>query len=105
MDFESSDDQRLLLESVSRMLADNYSFAQRKTHLAAPEGWSTAIWSQFAELGLLGLPFAEQYGGYGGGPQETMLVMQAFGRVLVVEPYFPTVILGGAAIKIGRAHV
>ena len=98
MDFESSDDQRLLLESVSRMLADNYSFAQRKTHLAAPEGWSTAIWSQFAELGLLGLPFAEQYGGYGGGPQETMLVMQAFGRVLVVEPYFPTVILGGTGI-------
>jgi pimeloyl-CoA dehydrogenase small subunit len=98
MDFEPSDDQRLLLESVSRMLADNYSFAQRKTYIAAPEGWSTAIWSQFAELGLLGLPFPEQYGGYGGGPQETMLVMQAFGRVLVVEPYFPTVILGGTAI-------
>ena len=98
MDFEPSDDQRLLIESVSRMLADNYSFAQRKTYVAAPEGWSTAMWSQFAELGLLGLPFPEQYGGYGGGPQETMLVMQAFGRVLVVEPYFPTVILGGAAI-------
>ena len=98
MDFEPSDDQRLLLESVSRMLADNYSFAQRKTYIAAPEGWSTAIWSQFAELGLLGLPFPEQYGGYGGGAQEVMLVMQAFGRVLVVEPYFPTVILGGTAI-------
>ena len=98
MDFEPSDDQRLLLESVSRMLADNYSFAQRKTYIAAPAGWSGAIWSQFAELGLLGLPFPEQYGGYGGGPQETMLVMQAFGRVLVVEPYLPTVILGGTAI-------
>ena len=98
MDFEPSDDQRLLIESVSRMLADNYAFAQRKTYIAAPEGWSTAIWSQFAELGLLGLPFPEQYGGYGGGPQETMLVMQAFGRVLVVEPYFPTVILGGTAV-------
>ncbi len=98
MDFEPSDDQRLLIESVSRMLADNYSFAQRKTYIATPEGWSTAMWSQLAELGLLGLPFPEQYGGYGGGPQETMLVMQAFGRVLVVEPYFPTVILGGAAI-------
>ena len=98
MDFEPSDDQRLLIESVSRMLADHYSFAQRKTYIAEPEGWSAAIWSQFADLGLLGLPFPEQYGGYGGGPQETMLVMQAFGRVLVVEPYFPTVILGGAAI-------
>lgn len=98
MDFEPSDDQRLLVESVSRMLADNYSFAQRKGYIAAPEGWSTAMWSQFAELGLLGLPFPEQYGGYGGGAQEIMLVMQAFGRVLVVEPYLATVILGGAGI-------
>ena len=98
MDFELSDDQRLLLESVSRMLADNYSFAQRKTYVAATEGWSTAMWSRFAELGLLGLPIPEQYGGFGGGAQEVMLVMQAFGRVLVVEPYFPTVVLGGTAI-------
>jgi pimeloyl-CoA dehydrogenase small subunit len=98
MDFEPSDDQRLLLESVSRMLADNYSFAQRKTYIAAAEGWSTAMWSQFAELGLLGLPIPEQYGGFGGGPQEVMLAMQAFGRVLVVEPYFPTVVLGCTAI-------
>ena len=98
MDFEPSDDQRLLLESVSRMLADNYNFAQRKTYIAQPEGWSPAIWSQFAELGLLGLPFPEQYGGYGGGAQETMLVMQAFGKALVVEPFFPTVVLGGTAI-------
>ena len=101
MDFEPSDDQRLLLESVSRMLGDNYSFAQRKTYLAAPEGYSTAMWSQFAELGLLGLPFAEEYGGFGGGPQEIMLVMQAFGRVLVLEPFFPTVVLGGTAIQLG----
>ncbi len=100
MDFEPSDDQRLLLESVSRMLADNYNFAQRKTYIAQPEGWSPAIWSQFAELGLLGLPFPEQYGGYGGGAQETMLVMQAFGKALVVEPFFPTVVLGGTAIMI-----
>ena len=101
MDFEPSDDQRLLLESVSRMLGDNYSFAQRKTYLAAAEGYSTAMWSQFAELGLLGLPFAEEYGGFGGGPQEIMLVMQAFGRVLVLEPFFPTVVLGGTAIQLG----
>jgi pimeloyl-CoA dehydrogenase small subunit len=99
MDFQPSDDQRLLLESVSRMLADNYSFAQRKMYLAEPEGYSTAMWSQFAELGLLGLPFAEEYGGFGGGPQEVMLVMQAFGRVLVLEPYFPTVVLAGTAVK------
>jgi alkylation response protein AidB-like acyl-CoA dehydrogenase len=99
MDFEPSDEQRLLLESVSRMLADNYSFAQRKTYLARPEGFATDMWGKFAELGLLGLPFAEQYGGFGGGAQEIMLVMQAFGRVLVLEPYLSTVVLGGTAIK------
>jgi pimeloyl-CoA dehydrogenase small subunit len=100
MDFEPSDDQRLLVESVSRMLGDTYSFAQRKGYMALPEGYSPAVWSQFAELGLLGLPFAEEYGGFGGSAQEVMLVMQAFGRVLVLEPYFPTVVLAGTAVNV-----
>jgi len=99
MDFQPSDDQRLLVESVTRLLADNYGFAQRKTYLAKPEGYSTDMWSKFAELGLLGLPFAEEYGGFGGGAQEVMLVMQAFGRVLVLEPFLSTVVLGGTAIQ------
>jgi pimeloyl-CoA dehydrogenase small subunit len=99
MDFDPSDDQRLLVESVTRLLADNYSFAQRKTYLARPEGFSADMWSKFAELGLLGLPFAEDYGGFGGGAQEVMLVMQAFGRVLVLEPFLSTVVLGGTAIQ------
>ena len=102
MDFEPSDDQRLLVESVTRMLGDTYSFAQRKGYMALPEGYSPAIWAQFAELGLLGLPFAEEYGGFGGSAQEVMLVMQAFGRVLVLEPYFPTVVLAGTAVNAGR---
>jgi len=100
MDFEPSDDQRLLVESVTRMLGDTYGFAQRKGFMGRPEGYSPAVWSQFAELGLLGLPFAEEYGGFGGGPQEVMLVMQAFGRVLVLEPYFPTVVLAGTALRL-----
>ena len=100
MDFEPSDDQRLLVESVTRMLSDTYGFTQRKGYMALPEGYSPAVWSQFAELGLLGLPFAEEYGGFGGGAQEVMLVMQAFGRVLVLEPYFPTVVLGGTAVNV-----
>ena len=99
MDFQPSDDQRLLAESVNRLLADTYSFAQRKTYLAQPEGWSPAIWGKFAELGLLGLPFAEEYGGFGGGAQEVMLVMQAFGRVLVLEPCLSTVVLAGTAVR------
>jgi alkylation response protein AidB-like acyl-CoA dehydrogenase len=100
MDFEPSDDQRLLVESVSRMLGDTYSFAQRKGYMALPEGYSPAVWAQFAEQGLLGLPFAEEYGGFGGNAQEVMLVMQAFGRVLVLEPYFPTVVLAGTTVNL-----
>jgi len=100
MDFEPSDDQRLLVESVTRMLGDTYDFTRRKSYMALPEGYSPAVWSQFAELGLLGLPFAEEYGGFGGSAQEVMLVMQAFGRVLVLEPYFPTVVLGGSAVNL-----
>ncbi len=100
MDFDPSDDQRLLVESVSRMLGDTYGFAQRKGYMALPEGYSPAVWAQFAEQGLLGLPFAEEYGGFGGSAQEVMLVMQAFGRVLVLEPYFPTVVLAGTAVNV-----
>jgi pimeloyl-CoA dehydrogenase small subunit len=100
MDFEPSDDQRLLIESVTRMLSNIYGFAQRKGYMALPEGYSPAVWSQFAEQGLLGLPFAEDYGGFGGGAQEVMLVMQAFGRVLVLEPFFPTVVLAGTALNV-----
>jgi pimeloyl-CoA dehydrogenase small subunit len=101
MDFDPSDDQRLLIESVTRLLADNYSFAQRKTYLAKPAGFSPDMWAKFAELGLLGLPFAEEYGGFGGGAVETMLVMEAFGRALILEPYLATVVLGGTAVRLG----
>jgi pimeloyl-CoA dehydrogenase small subunit len=100
MDFELSDDQRLLQDSITRLLGDRYAFEQRKTYLKTPEGFSPAMWSQYAELGLLGLPFAEEYGGFGGGAQEIMLVMQAFGRALILEPYLATVVLGGAALKL-----
>jgi pimeloyl-CoA dehydrogenase small subunit len=100
MDFDLSDEQRLLTDSVTRLMADQYSFAARKLYLQQDHGWSQALWSQFAELGLLGLPFAEEYGGFGGGPVETMLVMEQFGRALVVEPYVATVVLAGTAIRL-----
>jgi pimeloyl-CoA dehydrogenase small subunit len=100
MDFDLNDDQRLLQDSVTRLLADRYNFEARKRYLKEPEGWSTELWSQYAELGLLGLPFAEEYGGFGGGPVEVMLVMQALGRAIALEPYLSTVVLGGTAIKL-----
>ncbi len=103
MDFSLSDEQRLLKDSVDRLVADRYAFDQRKTYFKAAGGWSTALWSQYAELGLLGLPFAEEYGGFGGGAIEIMLVMEAFGRALVLEPYLATVVLGGTALRLGAS--
>jgi pimeloyl-CoA dehydrogenase small subunit len=100
MDFELSEEQRLLRDSVERLLADHYTFDKRRAYLGEPDGWSRALWAQYAELGLLGLPFAENYGGFGGGPIEVMLVMEAVGRVLALEPYLATVVLGGAALRL-----
>ena len=100
MDFDLSDEQRLLRDSVDRLLADHYAFAQRRQYLAEPEGWSRSMWRHYAELGLLGVPFAEEHGGFGGGGIETMLVMEAFGRALALEPYLATVVLGGTALRL-----
>ena len=100
MDFDLTEDQRLLSDSVNRLLTDQYGFDKRRSYLQQPAGWSTALWSQYAELGLLGLPFAEEFGGFGGGAVDVMLLMQAFGRVLVLEPYLSTVVLGGTAIQL-----
>jgi pimeloyl-CoA dehydrogenase small subunit len=99
MDFDLTDEQRLLKDSVDRLVADQYQFEQRKKYMAEPDGWSRAVWQQYAELGLLGLPFAEAHGGFGGGAVETMIVMEIFGRGLVLEPYFATVILGGGLLR------
>ena len=99
MDFDLTDEQRLLKDSVDRLIADQYQFEQRKKYQAEVDGWGGALWQQYAELGLLGLPFAEAHGGFGGGAVETMIVMEAFGRGLVLEPYFATVILGGGLLR------
>ena len=99
MDFDLNDDQRLLKDSVDRLIADRYGFEQRRAFMAEEGGWSRAMWAQFAELGLLGLPFAEEHGGFGGGSVETMIVAEAFGRGLVLEPYLATVVLGGGLLR------
>jgi pimeloyl-CoA dehydrogenase small subunit len=99
MDFDLSDEQRLLKDSVERLIADRYDFEKRKLYMREPDGWSREVWDQYAELGLLGLPFAEAHGGFGGGPVETMIVMEAFGRGLVLEPYLATVVLGGGLLR------
>jgi pimeloyl-CoA dehydrogenase small subunit len=104
MDFDYTEEQRLLRDSVDRLLADRYTFDKRRAYLAEPEGWSRALWAHYAELGLLGLPFAEDHGGFGGGGIELMLVMEAFGRALVLEPYLATVVLAGTALRLAGSE-
>src|SRR5262252_6440902 len=99
MDFDLNEEQRLLKESVDRLISDRYAFEQRKSHGQNPEGWSRELWAQYAELGLLGLPFAERHGGSAGGPVETMIAMEAFGRALALEPFLATVVLGGGFLR------
>jgi len=101
MDFDLSEEQRLLKDSVDGLLADTYDFEARKKHGAAKKGWSDEVWGKFAEQGLLGLPFAEADGGFGAGAIETGIVMEALGRSLVLEPYFATVVLGGGFLRLG----
>jgi alkylation response protein AidB-like acyl-CoA dehydrogenase len=103
MDFDLSEEQRLLKESLDRLIGDRYAFEQRKNHAQASEGWSRELWGQYAELGLLGLPFAEEYGGSAGGPVETMIAMEAFGRALALEPFLATVVLGGGFLRHGAS--
>jgi pimeloyl-CoA dehydrogenase small subunit len=100
MDFDLNDEQRQLKESVDRLLLDSYGdLNQRLGYMKQPQGYSAKLWQQYADLGLLAIPFAEEYGGLGQGLTETMIVAEAFGRALVVEPYFATVVLGGGALR------
>ena len=99
MDFELSEEQRLLKQSVERLLADRYGFEQRTAYMKEPGGFSRALWKQYADLGLLALPFAEEDGGIGGGAVEIMIVMEALGRALVLEPYLATVVLAGGVLR------
>jgi pimeloyl-CoA dehydrogenase small subunit len=99
MDFDLSDEQRMLQDSVTRLLAEQCGFEQRHAMLAPGSEAGAALWGQFAELGLLGLPFDEADGGFGGGAVETSLVMEALGRSLAPIPYFSTVVLCGGLLR------
>ncbi len=100
MDFELSDEQRLLKDSVERLLRQHYDIEARRKYAQEPDGFSRKLWRQFAELGLLGLAFEEKHGGIGGGPVETMIVMEAFGHALVIEPYIASVVLCGSLLRL-----
>ncbi|MEP9352685.1 acyl-CoA dehydrogenase [Xanthobacter sp. KR7-65] len=99
MNFQLSEEQSLLRDSVERTFARIYGFEARGRILGSAEGWSREVWVQMAELGLLGLPFAVDDGGFEGGPVETMIVMEAIGRALVVEPFLPCIVLAGTVLR------
>ena len=99
MDFSFSDEQTLLQESVSRFITNDYGFESRQKHSRSDAGYSLENWRTFAELGWLGVPFSENHGGFGGGAVETMLMMEEFGKGLVVEPYLATVVACGSALN------
>ncbi|MEH2563091.1 acyl-CoA dehydrogenase family protein [Bradyrhizobium sp. AZCC 2289] len=99
MDLTLSDEQRLLRESADRFVSETYDADRRRRQAGDPLGFSAAIWKQFADLGWLVLPIPENYGGLGGGAIETGILMEAFGRGLVSEPYLSTVVIGAALIS------
>jgi pimeloyl-CoA dehydrogenase small subunit len=100
MDFSFSEEQTLLQDSVQRFIQNDYDFAARQKIIKGEDGFSRDHWKTFAELGWLGVPFPEADGGFGGGPIESMIMLEQFGKGLVVEPFVPTVVLAGGALRI-----
>ena len=100
MDFDLNDEQRQLKDSLDRLLADTYGdLNKRMGYMKEPKGYAAGLWKQYADLGLLAVPFAEEHGGLGQGLTETMIVAEAFGRALAIEPYLATVVLSGGALR------
>lgn len=103
MDFDLNDDQRLLADSVGRLMTERGGFEARAAVLREGRGWNRALWRDMADLGVLGLAFAEGDGGLGGGGVETMVVAEALGRGLSLEPWLATVVLAGGALRRGAS--
>jgi alkylation response protein AidB-like acyl-CoA dehydrogenase len=99
MDFNYTDEQNALRDTLARYIVKDYPFEARRALAKSAEGFSRAHWKQFADLGLLALPFPEEFGGLNGNAVDTLLVMEAFGRGLVLEPYLSSVVVAGGLIR------
>ncbi|HEX4874129.1 MAG TPA: acyl-CoA dehydrogenase family protein [Sphingorhabdus sp.] len=100
MDFTYNETQGMIRDTLARFLADTYDFDTRQKMIATDTGRDPGIWNALAnELGLLGAAFGEEYGGLGGGALENGLLMEEFGKVIAIEPYLQTVVIGGGALK------
>ncbi len=98
MNFNISEEQAMIKDSVARFVTDDYSFDKRKKNVAMEAGFNPANWQTFAELGWLSIPFPEALGGFGGSVVDTMVIMEEFGKGLVAEPYVATVLLFGGLL-------
>jgi alkylation response protein AidB-like acyl-CoA dehydrogenase len=99
MEFNYSEEQLALQDTLQRFISRDYDFDKRRKFSASPDGFSAEAWSQYAELGLLSLPFPEEFGGLGGNAVDVMLVMEQFGQGLLLEPYLSTVVLCGGLVR------
>lgn len=100
MDFSLSEEQRLLQDSILKFIQNDYTFEAREKIIASEVGFSGDYWKLFAEQGWLGMFFAEKYGGFDASPTFLMVVMEAMGKGLVVEPFVPTVVMAGGLISL-----
>lgn len=101
MNFDFTEEQGMLRDSVARFVQDSYSFDTRRQIAASERGISPEVWQTFAELGWLSVPFAEEHGGFGGGPVDTLVIMEELGKGLVLEPYLATALLFGGLLERG----
>ena len=101
MNFDLSQEQQLLADSLKRFITNDYSYDARAKIVASPRGWSPDVWKTIAEMGLLGLPFPAEHDGFGGTAVDVMVVMEAIGEGLIVEPYLATVGVGGQFVARG----
>lgn len=101
MDFRLNDDRRMLADTLERFLRDNYPLEKRHEIVASGEGHSADMWAKFAELGVIGALFGEEAGGFGGAGDDIMVVFEALGRALVVEPFLPTLLAGSLIAELG----
>ena len=99
MDFSLNDVQEMLADSIDKFIENEYPFDVRQKYAASESGYSDSVWSMFAELGWTAVPFSESDGGFDGDQIDIMVMMQRFGRGLIVEPFLANVILAGGILK------
>ena len=104
MDLSLTSEQRLLQDSIQKFISTQYSISERNKFITNDHGYDNSNWQQFADLGWLAMTFSEEFGGLGGSLVDSMIMLEAFGKGLVVEPFLSTVILFGAAVELAGSQ-